>query len=276
MRIPDLPGRMRRLVQTTPGITCFVPAGNGVAVEAGYRHPVELRACAVFDPAALALLRGRGDEPWVIERVPPMGALSAFARIEVRTDGGEAAVATRMLQADAIRVPLRMSPSSAPRRNVTATWVPPAHVPLLRLLAYALPHATIAQARIAVTTRGAFVRSNVGIEAIPLGTFFVEVRPNLYLPAGYDVTPAVAPEVLARALGVPVSCALFIGTDARAWSVDELSFVPLETALVEAPPWEPIVAESIERTLEEAAIDLKITSVGLLPALGVEPPRQGG
>ncbi len=77
-RIPELPDRMRGLVHATPGITAFVPVGPGVAVEAGYRHPVELRACPVFDPAGLVLVRGRGDEPWALEKLPPMGARCAF------------------------------------------------------------------------------------------------------------------------------------------------------------------------------------------------------
>jgi hypothetical protein len=271
-RIPELPERMRQLVVSTPGITCFVPAGPGVAVEAGYRHPVELRACPVFDPAGLVLVRGRGDEPWAVERLPPMGALTAFARVEMRTTGAEASVASGTAHPELVRVPLRVSPSTGPWKNVTATWIELAQVPLLRRLAYALPHATIAQARVAMTARGAFLRSAAGIEAIPLGTFFVEVHTNLYVPAGHEVTPAVAPDVLARALGAPAGQVLFVGTDARAIAVDESAFVPLEMALLEAPPWEPLVAETVERALEEATIDLKVTPIGMLPLRGVEPP----
>jgi hypothetical protein len=271
-RVPELPDRMRPLVTSTPGITCFVPSGPGVAVEAGYRHPVELRACPIFDPAGLVLVRGRGDEPWAVERLPPMGALTAFARVEMRTSGPEASVASRPSQPELVRVPLRVSPSTGPWKNVTATWIEPAQVPLLRRLAYALPHATIAQARVAMTARGAFLRSSAGIEAIPLGTFFVEVHPNLYVPAGHEVTPAVAPDVLARALGAPAGQVLFVGTDARAIAVEEGAFVPLETALLEAPPWEPLVAEAVEHALEEATLDLKVTPIGMLPTRGVEPP----
>ena len=271
-RIPELPPRMRALIHGTPGITSFVPAGPGVAVEAGHRHPVELRACPLFDPAGLVLVRGRGEEPWTLPRLPPMGAVTAFARVEMRTSGAETSTASGTAQPEVVRVPLRVSPSTGPWKNVTATWIEPAQVPLLRRLAYALPNATIAQARVAMTTRGAFVRSSAGIEAIPLGTFYVEVHPNLYVPAGHDVTPAVAPEVLARALGAPASQVLFLGTDARALAVDEAAFAPMETALLEAPPWEPLVAEAIERGLEEATLDLKVTPIGLLPLRGVDPP----
>jgi hypothetical protein len=271
-RVPALPDRMRGLVHATPGITCFVPSGPGVAVEAGYRHPVQLRACPVFDPGGLVLVRGRGDEPWVVERLPPMGALTAFARVEVRSSGADASIAIAAAQPDPVAVPLRVSPSTAPWKNVTATWIEPAQVPLLRRLAYALPRTTIASCRVAMTARGAFLRSTAGIEAIPLGTFFVEVHPNLYVPAGYEVTPAVSPDVLARALGAVATQALFLSTDARAVAVEESAFVPLETALLEAPPWEPAVAEAIERALEEGPIDLKVTPIGLMPLRGVEPP----
>jgi hypothetical protein len=206
-----------------------------------------------------------------------MGTLAAFARVELRAGGPDLATARAVRQADVVRVPLRVAPSTRPLRSVTATWIEPAQVPLLRRLAYALPHVTLAQARVAMTARGAFLRVKAGIESIPLGTFFVEVHPNLYLPAGHEVVPAIAPDVLARALGAPASKVLFVGTDARAVGIEESAFVPLETALLEAPPWEPVTAEAIEAALEEPPIDLKVTSVGLMPLRGVEagPKAEG-
>jgi hypothetical protein len=274
LRIPDLPLRMRPLMRTTPGITTFLPAGPGVAVEIGYRHPVQLRACPVFDPAGLVLLRGRGDEPWALERLPQMGDLRAFARVELRGDDDRAvALAAATHSPEPVRVPLRVMPSTAPWRNVTATWIPTQKLPLLRRLAYALPHQTIARTTIALTKAGAFLRSASGIEAVPLGTFFVEIHPNLYIPAGYDVTPAVAPEVLYRALGAPASQLLFVTTEARALAVEASAFVSLETALIEAQPWEPAVAEAIELALEEAPIDLKLAPLGVFPLSAADPPE---
>ena len=167
-----------------------------------------------------------------------------------------------------------MAPSTAPWRNVTATWIEPAQVPLLRRLAYALPHATIAQARMAMTTRGAFVRSSAGIEAIPLGTFFVEVHPNLYVPAGHEVTPAVAPDVLSRALGAPAGQVLFLGTDARAVAVEEARSRRWRRRCSRrrrgSRSWpRPSIARWRRRTL-----DLKVTSIGMLPLRGVEAPAE--
>src|SRR5262249_13060956 len=156
---------------------------------------------------------------------------------------------------DPVRVPLRVLPSTMPWRNVTATWIPTEQLTLLRRIAYALPHQTIARTTIAITPRGVFLRCAAGIEAIPLAMFFVEIHAQLYVPAGYEVTPAVAPEVLHRALGAPAQQVVFITTDARALAVDEGAFVPLETALLEAKPWEPVVADAIELALSEAPVD---------------------
>jgi hypothetical protein len=84
------------------------------------------------------------------------------------------------------------------------------------------------------------------------------------------VLPSVGPEVLARALGAPASRVLFVGTDARAVAVEENAFVPLEASLLAAPPWEPAVAEAIDAALAEEPIDLRVTSIGLMPLRGVE------
>jgi hypothetical protein len=163
-------------------------------------------------------------------------------------------------------------PSSGAFRNVTASWLLPHEIPLLRKLAYALPRKTIETTQISVTKQGAFLRCPSGIEAIPLGTFFVEIHPGLYIPAGYDFIPAVAPEVLHRALGAVSGTVLFIDSLARAVSVEEHTFSPLENMLLEAAAWEPIVAERIELALEEKSLDLKLEGLGTFPLGGAEPP----
>jgi hypothetical protein len=276
IRVPELPDRMRPLLESTPGITTFLPAGPGVAVEAGFRHPIDLRACPLFDPAGLVLLRGHGDEPWTIDRLPPMGALASLSRVELRQGKGDVVATSTAIETAALRVALRVVPSEAAWRNVTATWIPSAQLPLLRRLAYALPHATIAQVRIALTGHGAFVLCPGGVEAIPLGTFFTEVRPRLYLLAGHEIAPAVTPEVLSEAFQVLGSHVVFVPQDARGVAIEESAFVPLEAALLDAPPWEPAVAAAIEQVLEEPLVDLKTTSIGIAPLRGVEPPPTEG
>ena len=88
MRIPELPERMRAAdARDARASRTFVPAGPGVAVEIGLPPPG--RSCARARssiPNGLVLLRGRGDEPWTLERLPQMGDLRAFARVELRGD----------------------------------------------------------------------------------------------------------------------------------------------------------------------------------------------
>jgi hypothetical protein len=155
---------------------------------------------------------------------------------------------------------------------VTATWIPTEKIPLLRRLAYALPRQSIARTTIALTSEGAFLRTPSGIEAIPLGTFFVEIHTGLYIPAGYETTPAVSPEVLYRAVGAPASHVIFVSTDARALAIDAAAFVPLENALLEAHAWEPIVANAIEAALAEVPLELKLTPLGAFPLRDAEAP----
>jgi hypothetical protein len=274
LRIPDLPPRMRSLVGDTPGITTFAPAGPGVAVQIGHRHPVSLRACPVFDPNGLVLMRGGGKEPWSLDRMPPLGDLRAFAHVELRGEQARlVSTATGTATPPAVRVALRLLPSQAPWRSVTATWIAPAQLPLLRRLAYALPRATIDRTTIAITDRGVILRSPAGIEAIPLGTFYVEIHPALYLPAGFEVMPAVAPDVLHRALGSPEGRVVFLQQGGGAVAVEESAFVPLESALLDAPAWDAATAKAIDRALD-AVIELQPGPLGLLPLAGTAPPSE--
>jgi hypothetical protein len=272
VRIPELPPRLKGLVRETPGITTFVPAGPGIAVQIGHRHPVSLRACPVFDPNGLILVRGGGADPWALERLPPLGDLRSFAHVELR--GHETSLLSTAARASApaaVKIPLRILPSQAPWRSVTATLVAKEQLPLLRRLAYALPRATIQRTTIAITDRGVILRSAAGIEAIPLGTFYVEVHPSLYLPAGFEVMPAVAPDVLHRALGAPEGRVVFLRAEGGALAIEESAFAPLEDALLDAPAWEPAAAQEIERALDEA-IELRPGPLGLLPLVGTGAP----
>lgn len=273
VRVPDLPPRMLPLLGHTPGLSTFLPAAPGVFVEAGFRHPVELRACPVFDPGGLVLLRGRGEEPWALPRVPVMGDLRAFARITLRdaNDGALAQMAERSTTPDVVRVPLRVLPSLAPWRRVTVTWVAPADMALLRRVAYALPRSVVAATRIAHTNRGAFLHTEGGVENIPVGTFFSELHPNLFVAAGFDVVPQVAPEVLVRAMGVPPGTRVLLTGDGNALGVPIEAFGPLEDTLLDGAGFEPLTANAVARALELSTLELAIEPIGALPLRGTKP-----
>jgi hypothetical protein len=117
------------------------------------------------------------------------------------------------------------------------------------------------------------LRSPAGIEAVPLGTFFVEIHPALYLPAGFEVMPAVAPDVLHRALGSPEGRVVFLQQAGGAVAIEESAFVPLESALLDAPAWDAATARTIDRALD-AVIELQPGPLGLLPLAGTGAPNE--
>ena len=268
-RVPELPERMLPLFMSTPGIGMFVPSAPGSAVEVGFRHPVNLRACPVFSDAGLVLFRGAGLDPLEIPKLPALGDVRAFARMELRKDAPQAR--STAAPTASVSVALRLVPTLEPWSRVTATWVEPADLPVLRRIAYALGPESLRVARIAFTEQGAIVRHPTGIEGIPVGNFYREVHKSLYVPAGYDVVPAVAPDVLYRALGSPPGQVLFIRRGGDVIGVPEESFVPLETAVLEAQAWLPVGGDRFTDALTSAlATELPEVTLG---GVGLRPLR---
>jgi hypothetical protein len=264
-RVAEMPERMKPMLLSTPGLHVFAPAADGVGVEVGFRHPVNLRACPVFDREGIVLFRGTED-PLELEKLPALGPVTAFARVELRSESGAAGV--RAVKAGApggVSLALRMVPTTDPWRGVTATWVRREELPLLRRIAYVLGPETLRRATVAFTEAGAFVRHSAGIESVPVGEFYREVHPSLYIPAGYDPLPAVSPEVLHRALGAPVGQVLFVGRNAEIVGVPQDAFVSLENALLEAQTWAPLGADAIEAALATKIPELVLESPGMLP-----------
>lgn len=261
--LPDVPERMVPLLSRTPGLSVFVPVAPGAAVEIGHRHPVVLRACPVFDEEGLVLFRGRGEEPLEIAKMPVLGDVSAFANVEVRHEGPKTRGEGKTSPKATVSIQLKLMPSTEPWRTVTATHVRPDELPVLRRIAYALGPDTLRRARVAITKRGAYLRHAGGIEGIPVGEFYRELRPGLFVPAGYEPVPAVAPDVLYRALGAPSGQVLFVGRDSSAIGVPGDAFVPLESALLEAQSWvaeevmamPPGVAEALATELPEVVLE---------------------
>jgi hypothetical protein len=276
-RVPDLPKRMRPLVQRTPGITCFLPAGPGVAVEIGYRHPVALRACPVFAPEGLVLVRARGLEPWLLPRAPDMGAISAFARIEWReAKAADVSAASGTVSPEVVRVPLRMVPSAAPWKRVKGTFIDIDQLPLLRRLVYALSQTAVSRVRVALTPRGLFALAyDGGVEQIPLGQFFVEHTSGIFVAAGYDITPRVDPAVLSRCLGASPANVLFLLPDGTATSIPSASFVPLERLLLDAVPVAEAEPFDFGPMLAEPLIELQLEPIGSRPLRDAGGPDGG-
>ena len=118
-----------------------------------------------------------------------------------------------------------------------------------------------------MTARGAFLRSRDGHRGDPARHVLRRDPPEPLHPRGLrGDARGGARGALPRARRAGVAGALHRRpTRARSRSRRRRSS-PLETALLEAQPWEPLVAEAIERALEEAPIDLKLEPLGVVPA----------
>lgn len=268
-RIPALPERMLPLLMRTPGLTLFVPVAPGAAVECGFRHPVNLRACPVFSETGLVLFRGQGKDPLEITKLPALGDVRAFARVEMREE--KATPVVKPAASSSVSVALRLVPTVEPWRSVTATWVDPTDLPVLRRIAYALGPDTLRAARVAFTTSGAIVRHPMGIECIPVGQFYRKLHENLFAPAGYDIVPAVSPDVLYRSLGSPTGQTLFLRREGNVVGIPEDAFVPLESAVLEAQTWIAAGSDTFVEALTSAlATELPRVTLG---GVGLRPLR---
>ncbi|MBM4356817.1 MAG: hypothetical protein FJ096_01780 [Deltaproteobacteria bacterium] len=259
-RVRALPARMLPLLTRTPGIRVHALAAPGCAVEIGYRHPIQLRACPVFSAEGLVLLGGRGAPALRIERLPAMGPVAAFARVTLRD--GEPLFAARAEVAHSLELSVRLEPSVAAPTRLHATLVQ--DLALLRQIAYELAPRTLGEAQVAFTDAGAFVRLDRGIESLPIGEFFEQIHPSLYVSAGHALRPEVDGARVLAALDVG-DCLVFLHHDGRRLAVARDAFVPLADALLGAQSWTGLGSESIARALEQPLPTLRLDPLDLRP-----------
>jgi hypothetical protein len=268
-RLDDgIPTRMNNLLRSTPGIDVFTPEGASAAVEIGFAHPINLRACPIFDRDGLVMMRGGGRAPIVVDKLPALGPVESFARVHmaeaVPIHAGSGS------ELDSVAVPLRLAPDTDPWRNITATRVARSELGLLRQLAYRLGRRALEETRIAFTAHGAFLVRDQGIESIPVGDFYRRVHPKIFVSAGYTPVPAVAPEVLHRAFGTPQDELVFLQRDGTRMGVQLDAFVALEDALLDAQTWSGTTHESIAATLAMELPEVTLESPGFRPMRDVE------
>jgi hypothetical protein len=258
-----IPERMRALLCSTPGMTVFVPQGPNAAVEIGFEHPINLRACPVFPREGLVLLCGGTRPPITLDELPAMGPVEAFARIHLVGEGKP--VAGKPIALESVAVPLKLAPDTDPWRSITATRVGARDLGLLRQLAYRLGRRALEETQIAFTPQGAFLVRDQGIESIPVGDFYRSVHPRIYVSAGYLPVPAVSPDVLHRAFGSPEQQLVFIHRDGSKVGVERSAFVPLEQALLDAQTWSGTTHETVTAALTAELPELELDSPGFRP-----------
>jgi hypothetical protein len=196
-RVERLPTRMHGLLTRTPGLDVFVPVTDNVAVAAGYRHPVHLGSCRGSFPADRMHLFSPGG----VTEVSPLPVLAAIEDVvRVRTpEARMAAVASRARPELALT--LRLEASGRSVGPTVAALIPWNRVPWLQRLCYALPTSALRGYRVAALERGVLVRANEVLEGIPFGTLFELAAPDVLVPVGTRLVPAVSPSLLVERLG---------------------------------------------------------------------------
>ncbi len=248
--VPQLPARVLPLARATPGLGVFFPTCPGAAVEIGYRHPITLRACPVFDEAGLVLLRGTAD-PVVIERLPSLGEVAAFAQVSYNDT--QSIFVGKPIDPAAIpqvRVPVRLAPSVEALTRVKASFIRPEEYLLLRRMLYALGPQTLRQSTIAFTQYGAILQNPAGVESTPVGIFLREIRQGMLIVAGYDAVPAIDTDVLYKSLGSPADQVVVLMPNAQPFGVARSAFITLQDAMIEGQTWAPLNPTEIGLALD--------------------------
>lgn len=252
--LSDAPPRIVKLLASLPGVRLFEPIGESVAVELGFRHPVALDSCpSLFKGDQLTLFRA-GAPVDVIAPIPPFAPVRALVRTdltlaETMADGSAPAPrqGPRVAVAAPMTLPLRLRASNAPWRQVRATVVPLAERAWLARMLYVLPPRTLTALRVALTADAAYLVDPAGIEGVPLGVFYSELAPRIYIPAGTALEPAVSADVLTDLVRNPQNGLVFFepGRDAPTVLAAD-AFGPVTRRALRAISAVPVDAEALD------------------------------
>ncbi len=250
LRVENLPERIFELFEATPGIEVFRPVGTNVAVQLGYTHVVDLASCgSVFDANRFYIFWGKGDRVDVVAGPLQLSAIEHLTHLEVDIEGPDKRSNLKLEGADPVSVSMRLAHTMKPATKVTGTLVPPAQAAWVKRLVYLLPPSVLRGHRVAVTDRGILLVANAEIDIIPLGQLMVQLAPGLLIPAGMDLVPRVAPEVLAATLGHGAGVLTVFPLEGAPFQVKESSLVPLERRAIAKIDVEEITA--IDMSLPE-------------------------
>ncbi len=272
-RIERLPPRLHAVLRRTPGVDVYVPVTNHVAVAAGYRHPIHLESCRASVPSdRLHLFSPRG----VVEvaPLPALAAIEDLVRILPPTaERAEPRAAAPGARAD-LAVALRLERGGGPGRAMAAL-IPWSQAAWLQRLVYALPPSALRAYRVALLKRGVLIRAAEGLEGMPFGTLLQLGAPEVLIPLGTRLVPAVSPAILSERLGaVGGAMVLFPSLGSAPLRVLAEAIVPFERRLL--AELEPAVAnlEALgqrERPVEEPVV-IENEPLGPMPLWGLGRP----
>ena len=278
-RLESVLPRMMGLLAATPGLEAFVPVTENVAVALGHRHPVHLEACkGSFPSDRFFLFAAGGRGVTVLAPAPTLTALEDLVRL-----GGVRAGEPELLPAQPgprpdVAVPLRLEAVSDVSRRAVATLIPWRQAGWLRRLCYALPAPALRSHRVALLDRGVLVLSAGVLDGFPFGVLLDAAAPDVLVPLGARLRPAVSPSLLAAKVGAKNGAlVVFPALDQAPFRVPADAIQPLERQVLGG--MEPIVLDAAEtraRATEPVApapIEIENEWLGPMPLWGLGQSR---
>jgi hypothetical protein len=200
--IEDLPARLCSLMSETPGLALYHPVIDGVAVAAGYRHPVNLAGCRVLFPEhRLLLLAPHPTGAILLDPAPVLADIADLLPLPVFAEGESPTVAARPAQTKRLDVPLRLVPAPEIPARAKAAYLPWSQVEWLRRMCRALPPTALRGHQVAILDDAVLLVAPDELAALPFGKLLDQAAPGVLVPAGMSLAPAVDPEALAKRLG---------------------------------------------------------------------------
>lgn len=275
IRVTELPERILDLYRSIPGIALFRPMGTKVAIQLGYSHVIDLNSCSsIFDSSRFYLFWGQGDRVDVVSGPLEMSEIEHLTHLEIDIESPDKRSNLILGEVDPVSVGMHLAPSMKPPSRVAGTLIPPAQAGWVKRLIYLLPPSVLRGHRVAVTDRGILLLAESEIDIIPLGQLLVELAPGLLIPAGMEIVPRVAPEVLAATLGHGGSVITVFPHPGAPFQIGKDSLVPLERRAVEKIEVEALAASSMSY---ESLPDPSIVNdpVGRFALWGFKGPSDG-
>jgi len=206
--------------------------------------------------------------------LPALAAIEDLVRILPPTpERAELRGAAPGARAD-LSVALRLEAGGGPGRAVAAL-IPWTQAAWLQRLVYALPPSALRAHRVALLKRGILVRAAETLEGMPFGTLLQLGAPEVLIPMGTRLVPAVSPAILAERLGaVGGAMVLFPSLGSAPLRVLAEAIVPFERRLL--AELEPAVAnlEALgrqEQPVEEPVV-IENEPLGPMPLWGLGRP----
>jgi hypothetical protein len=274
-KLEGVPPRMRGLLTGTPGLEIFHPVTDNVAVAVGYRHPIHLEACRNSFPAdRFYLFSPRMPGATVISPTPALASVEDVVRIRPPLPRDPPRIDTASVGRPDIAVPLRLEPAADPRRRPVATLVPWTRAGWLQRLCYALPPSALRGYRVALLERGVLVMGAGALEGFPFGVLLDAAAPDVLVPLGTRIRPAISPALLAERVGASGgTLVVFPALGDVPFRVPADAVEPLDRRVlssVELAAAVPLARPRASDPVTGAAVEIENDPLGPMPLWGLE------